>query len=185
MLVEAVLLGLIGSTGGLLLGFAIAFSIQVMFAAVGMDLSGAGMRLTPQALLWTYAVGLLVTIVAAAFPAIRAGRVPPVAAMSGDVMTGKSGLGWRAVGGGLMIAFGMVALLTGLVMDTLDNRLWYVTTGASNFLLGVAAVSPILGRPVVWLLGRLNQAVFGQVGRLAEVNALRNPRRTAWSRPPP
>jgi len=45
-------------------------------------------------------------------------------------------------------------------------------------LIGVALLSPILGRPVLALIGRLYRPL-GAVGRLATQNALRNPRRTA------
>jgi putative ABC transport system permease protein len=176
---EALLLGLIGSTLGLALGFGLAFGISKLFGGVGLDISGAPMRLTVPAVLATYGVGLLVTLVAASIPAIRASRVPPVAAMSGDYATGASGLGWRAVLGGLLTALGAAALLYGLFGNPSFNRMIAIGGGAVGVLLGVAAISPILGAPVIWLLGRIGSGLFGATGRLAETNSVRNPRRTA------
>ena len=179
VLIEAVVLGLVGSTLGLLLGFALAFGISRLFGNIGLDISGAAMRLTPEAVIWTYAVGMIVTLVAAMVPAIRASRVPPVAAMSGDFASGQSGLGWRAGLGGALTAVGAATLLYGLFGNPSFNRLYAIGGGAIAVLLGAAAVSPILGAPVIWLLGRLNMGLFGATGRLAEVNSARNPRRTA------
>ncbi|MCA0438405.1 MAG: ABC transporter permease [Actinobacteria bacterium] len=179
VMIEALVLGVVGSTLGLLLGFGLAFGISKLFGSIGLDISGAQMRLTLPAVAWTYAVGVLVTLVAALIPALRASRVPPVAAMSGDFATGQSGLGWRAALGGALTALGAAALLYGLFGDPPFNRMYAVAGGAVGVLLGAAAISPILGAPVIWLLGRIGNGVFGATGRLAEVNSARNPRRTA------
>ena len=179
VMVEALILGVVGSTIGLALGFGLSFAIAKLFGNLGLDISGAPMRLTLPAIAWTYGVGLLVTLVAALVPAFRASRVPPVAAMSGDFATGTSGLGWRAALGGLLTAAGAGFLLYGLFGDPPFNRLAAVGGGAVAVLLGVAAVSPILGAPVIWFLGRIGRGMFGVTGRLAETNSVRNPRRTA------
>ena len=176
---EALILGVVGSTLGLALGFALAFGISRLFGGIGLDISGTPMRLTPQAVIATYAVGILVTLIAASIPAVRASRVPPVAAMSGDYATGASGLGMRAVLGGLLTAAGAGGLLFGLFGDPSFNRLWLIGGGALAVLLGVAAISPILGAPIIWLIGKVGSGLFGATGRLAELNSRRNPRRTA------
>lgn len=179
VLLESIVLGLFGSTGGLLVGFALAKGISLLFTSLGMDMGAAEMQLTPSALLATYSLGMTITVFSAMAPAVRASRVPPVAAMSGEVMTGASGLGWRAVVGGLITTAGTVSLFLGLFRESLDNRFWYIIAGVVLMMLGAAAISPIIGAPVVWLTGRVNVMIFGMTGRLAEVNAARNPRRTA------
>ncbi|MBW3085519.1 hypothetical protein KEM60_01719 [Austwickia sp. TVS 96-490-7B] len=176
---EALILGLVGSTLGLGLGLALAFGISQVFGTLGLDISGSSMQLTGQAVLATYLVGVLVTIGAAVIPAVRASRVPPVAAMSGDFATGASGLGWRAVVGSTVTAIGGAVLAYGLFGQPEFNRMWAIGLGALALVLGIAAVSPIVGAPVIWLIGRAGEAVFGTTGRLAELNAARNPRRTA------
>jgi len=51
--------------------------------------------------------------------------------------------------------------------------------GMLSILVGVSLMSPVLGRPLVALLGLVYRRVFGTVGHLAAQNSMRNPRRTA------
>ncbi len=179
VLFEAFVIGLVGSTAGLALGLGIARLIMGLFGSMGLDIADTPLTLAPRTVLVTYAVGLVVTLVASYLPSRRAARVPPVAAMTGDVLTGRADLGKRAVVGGLLTAVGAAALLVGLFAESIDNRAAVVGGGALATVLGVAAISPFLGRPVIWAMGRVFRGVYGQVGALAELNAVRNPRRTA------
>src|SRR5205814_9839799 len=57
------------------------------------------------------------------------------------------------------------------------NTLWVILGGVLVSFIAVALLTPLLGRPVVSLLGRLfSWSVPGQLGRR---NSARNPRRTA------
>ena len=85
VLVEALVIGLIGSTVGLLLGFALAQGLKSLFGAIGIDLTAAGLVFQWRTAAAAYAVGVLVTLVAAYLPARKASRVPPIAAMRDDV----------------------------------------------------------------------------------------------------
>lgn len=180
VLFEAFVVGLVGSTLGLLLGIGIALGISAMFEAIGLDLGGTAISLAPRTIVVSYLVGMIVTMLAAYIPARRASSVPPVAAMTGDMMTGKAGLGRRVVLGTSLVVVGLAVLFGGLFLDDVPGgNLWWVGLGALLTLLGVTSVSPILGRPLTALLGGIYGAVFGTVGRLAHLNADRNPRRTA------
>ncbi|GMA20732.1 ABC transporter permease [Arsenicicoccus piscis] len=179
VLFEALVMGLVGSTLGLLAGVGIALAITAIFKQIGLDVGGAGISLAPRTILASYLVGLLVTMAAAYFPARRASSVPPVAAMTGDAMTGKNETGRRVALGSVLAALGFAALLTGLFWSGAANRVTWIGLGALGALLGVAALSPLLGRPLTWALGRFYRKAFGTVGQLAELNADRNPRRTA------
>lgn len=179
VLFEALVIGLVGSTAGLGLGLGIARGIMALFDSLGLDIADTPLTLAPRTILVTYAVGLVVTLVASYLPSRRAARVPPVAAMTGDVLTGRADLGKRAIVGGLVSTVGVAALLVGLFAESIDNRAAVVGGGALATVLGVAAVSPFLGRPVIWAMGRAFRGMYGQVGTLAELNAVRNPRRTA------
>ncbi len=99
VLVEASVVGLIGSVIGIGLGFVLAVGIKLLFGRVGLDLGTAGLVLRPRTVAVALGVGLLVTIAAAYLPARRAGRVPPVAAMRDDVALAESSLRWRVVVG--------------------------------------------------------------------------------------
>ncbi|WP_028709058.1 ABC transporter permease [Propionicicella superfundia] len=178
VLFEAAIIGLGGATAGIGFGWLLATGINGLMAYVGVDLGGALPGLSPTAVIASYAVGLLVTLGAAYVPAARASKVPPIAAMTGEYMTGTQGLGRRTILSVVMIAAGAVAMAGGL-FGWFPEALACVGVGALLILLGVAGAGPLLGRPVTWVLGRVYGLAFGSVGRLAELNAARNPRRTA------
>lgn len=178
VLLEAFLIGVVGATLGLLLGVVLAMGIKALFATIGLDLSGSGLVFAPRTVIAAYAVGILVTMVAAWVPARRAGSVPPVAAMRDSIDTG---IGHHPVRRGLEVgvfALGVVAFLYGLFVA--DSReLWWIGGGIVGLVLGTAFLAPFVGRPVISGLGRLYRAAFGSVGRMAEQNSVRNPGRTA------
>ncbi len=178
VLFEALVVGLLGSTAGLGLGVALAVGIRALFAHIGLDLSGTPLVLRGRTVGAAYAVGVLVTLAAAYLPARRAGRVPPVAAMREDVEVGETPLRRRVALGALLVGVGAVALGLGLFADVPDH-LWWVGLGILGVVLGVAMTSPLVGRPVLRALGTAYRMLFPAVGRMAEQNALRNPRRTA------
>ena len=178
VLTEAAILGFVGSSVGLALGFGLALGLRALFGQFGLDLSGQPLVFSASTIVAAYAVGLLVTLVAAYLPARRAGRTAPVAVMRDGVGGGERGLGRRAAVGVTMTVAGVAALLTGLLADV-PGLIWWIALGALSSLLGVAAASPVLGRPVLALSGAASTRLFGATGRLAAQNAQRNPRRTA------
>ncbi|QWC84085.1 ABC transporter permease [Nocardioidaceae bacterium] len=178
VLTEAVILGVLGSTLGLALGLGLAFALRALFGQFGLDLSGQPLVFSATTVVAAYAVGVLVTLVAAYLPARRAGRTAPVAVMREGTGGSERGLGRRAVLGVVAAVAGVAALVTGLVAPV-PGLIWWIGLGALSALLGVAAASPVLGRPVLAASGALSTRLFGAPGRLAAQNAQRNPRRTA------
>ena len=178
VLFEAFVVGLVGATLGLGLGFVLALGIKALFAQFGLDLSGSPLVFEWTTAMWSYAVGLLVTMVAAYLPARRAGKMPPVAAMRDDVALPESALRWRLLVGGVLMVGGLVAGYLG-AFTTIDHSALYVGGGVFGLLLGVALTSPVIGRPVIAACGFVYRRLFGTVGVMAEQNAIRNPRRTA------
>jgi putative ABC transport system permease protein len=171
---EAVGVGFVGSTLGLAAGVGLAALLRTLFKALGAELGG-GLTFTYQPVLWSYVVGMLVTIVAAYFPARRAAKVPPVAAMRDDVAMPQRSLRIRVLIGSLVTAAGVV--LAGLGLSSSGAAL--LGAGLALVFLGVAMLAPVIARPVVKALGAAYPRVFRTPGRLATQNALRNPRRTA------
>lgn len=178
VLFEATVIGLIGSIIGLGLGIVIAMGIRVLFGQFGLDLSGQSLIITPRTVIVSLVVGVLVTLVAAYLPARKAGKVPPVAAMRDDAVLAESGMRGRILVGGLLTAVGAALLATGLFADVPKATYW-VGGGILGVVLGVALISPLVGRPVIAGIGWIWRKVFGAVGLMAEQNAQRNPRRTA------
>jgi len=178
VLFEALVIGFIGSTIGLALGFVLATAIKALFATIGLDLSGSPLIFEPRTALVAYLVGILVTAFAAYLPGRRAGRIAPIEALRDDVAMPESSIRVRAAIGTAMTALGAVALGVGL-FTTIPSPLVSIGAGMLLVVVGVAIASPLLGRPVVALVGMAYRRMFGTVGRLAEQNAMRNPRRTA------
>ena len=178
VLFEALVIGFIGSTFGLALGFVLATGIKALFAAIGLDLSGAPLVFEPRTAIVAYLVGILVTAFAAYLPGRRASHIAPVEALRDDVAMPESSIRTRAAIGTAMTVLGAVALGVGL-FTSVANALVSIGVGMFLVVVGVAIASPLLGRPVVALVGMLYRRMFGTVGRLAEQNAMRNPRRTA------
>lgn len=177
VLFEALLLGLVGSTIGLGLGYLLAMGIRALFANFGLDLSGQSLIFEPRTVLAAYAVGVVVTMASAWFPARRTGRIAPIQALRDDVAMPESSLRRRLVIGFLLIVGGAAALAGGL-LDRVPEPGWFVGGGILAILLGVASASPVIGAPFLsaaaWVMARL----FGSVGTLAGQNSRRNPRRT-------
>jgi putative ABC transport system permease protein len=178
VLFEALVVGLVGSAVGLGLGFLLAVGIKVLFAQFGLDLSGSPLVFEPSTAAAAFGVGLVVTMVAAYLPARRAGKMPPVAAMRDDVAMPEAALRWRIWAGALLLVVGVVNTYLGAFTD-IDRSAYWVGSGALAVVLGATLTSPLIGRPVIALLGLLYRRLFRTVGLMAEQNAIRNPRRTA------
>jgi len=178
VLFEALVIGFIGSTVGLALGFALAVGIKALFGTIGLDLSGSPLVFELHTAVACYLVGMLVTAFAAYLPGRRASRIAPIEALRDDVAMPESSIRRRALIGTAMTALGTGALGVGLFTE-ISRAVVYIGAGMLLVVLGVAFASPLLGRPVVALVGVVYRRLFGTVGRLAEQNAMRNPRRTA------
>jgi putative ABC transport system permease protein len=172
---EAIGVGLIGSTIGLAAGAGLAVGLR---ALIGIEGEG-GLVFTPTPVIWSYAVGLVITLVAAYFPARRAAKIPPVAAMRDDVAMPKRSLHRRIGVGTVLTVAGAVLLGLGLTETLPGNPLIPIGGGAFAVFLGVAMLAPVISRPVIRVLGAAFPRLFGAPGRMARENALRNPRRTA------
>ncbi|WP_392544345.1 ABC transporter permease [Oryzobacter telluris] len=178
VLLEAALVGFVGSAFGIGLGVLLAIGIKALFGRIGLDLSENPLVVDPRTIVVSLVVGVLVTVAAAYLPARRAGSVPPVAAMRDDVALAESGLKWRLTVGALLLAAGVGAMVAGL-MDVGSEPTYVLGGGAFGVLVGTALLSPVLGHPVLAGLGWVYRRLFGAVGLMAEQNARRNPRRTA------
>ncbi len=171
---EAIGVGVVGSTLGLAAGTGLALLLQQIFRSTGADLDG-GLAFTYKPVLWSYVVGIVVTVVAAYFPARRAAKIPPVAAMRDDVAMPQRSLRIRLIIGSVVTAAG--AVLTGFGLG--DAPIAVLGVGAALVFLGVALLAPVFSRPTVRALGAAYPKLFRTPGRLARQNAMRNPRRTA------
>lgn len=177
VLVEAVLMALVGSTLGLLVGLGLARGLAALFSSFGLEINSAVLNLTPLTVLAAYAVGIVVTVAAAYLPARRASKVAPVEAMREDVSMTEGSLRRRTLIGTVLLVIGAGLAVAGVVGAPGNDAIW-IGAGAVIWVLTVAAISAVLGRPVLVACRALFSRLFGTTGRLAGDNAIRNPRRT-------
>ena len=78
---EGLLLGVVGAVIGLFAGIGLAPALDGLFRAFGADLPDNGTVLETRTVVVSLAVGIAVTVAAGFLPALRATRVPPIAAM--------------------------------------------------------------------------------------------------------
>lgn len=175
VLAEALVLGLAGSTVGLLAGLGIASALRAGFGAMGLTLDG-GLVIEPRTVAVGYAVGVVVTLLAAYRPARRAAKVPPVAALRDDQAMPERSLRVRAVAGTALALAGAAGVAAGAAQDA---GAAVVGGGALALLVAAIVLSPVLAGPFIRVVGATLPGIAGTAGRLARDNALRNPRRTA------
>ncbi|GHJ39626.1 ABC transporter permease [Streptomyces sp. TS71-3] len=179
VLIEAVLLGVVGSVLGVVAGVGLAVGLMKLMSGLGMELSTGDLTVkwtTPTAGLL---LGVIVTVLAAYLPARRAGKVSPMAALrdSGNTTDGRAGV-VRGVLGVLLSAGGGAALYASAGAEkAMQGSLW-LGLGVVLSLIGFIVVGPLLASGVVRVISVVVLRFFGPVGRMAERNALRNPRRT-------
>lgn len=175
VVVQAVVLGLVGSGLGLAWGIGLGELVVAWVRAltpVRLD----GLTVDPLAVATAAGVGLLVTIVAGLEPAIRAGGISPVEALAarGRPSLGPARLRWLV--GVFAVVAGVAWLLwpTGpLDVAALRALLVYAV------LLAVTLVSPFLLGPLGRFVGLPFALAVGLEERLARVALLRDRGRTA------
>ena len=81
VLVEGFVIGVLASALGLALGVALAKGLSALMAAMSLDLPKAGTVFETRTVIVSMLLGTIVTLVASIAPAMKATRVPPIAAV--------------------------------------------------------------------------------------------------------
>lgn len=181
---EGLLLGVCGSVAGLFIGLGLAPALDQLFKAFGADLPDNGTVLETRTVIVSLLVGVVITILAGFFPALRATRVPPIAAMREGTSIPPRPLPSKRV----LIARFLLALIGVLVVSRLIGGkvilpvllvVWAVRgamlfsrvrrSGQHRRYRIIPALGRTLGLIVSWR---------GITGRLARENSVRQPGRT-------
>ena len=178
---EALTLGVLASAVGIVAGLGVAKAINALFTAVGADIPTAGIALEPRTIFIAVLVGVGVTLLSALTPALRATRVPPVAALQEGATLPPTrfakfstaiALVFAALGGG--------SLAYGILGDGAANgRLLFMGLGALLLFVAIAMLAKYVVRPASRIIGWPLEKLAPTSGRLARDNAGRNPSRTA------
>ncbi len=178
---EALVMGVLASLVGLFAGLGVATGVNALFQAAGVDIPRSGLVMEPRTVIVALAVGIGVTLLSAIVPALRATRVPPVAALQEGASLPPSRFArfmpYVAVAAAVLGALGIVGGMYGSGGTT--ARLGQIAFGAIFIFLAVAVVSKYFIRPVAGVIGWPLQRLSAVSGRLARDNARRNPERTA------
>jgi putative ABC transport system permease protein len=180
VLVEALVIGAVGTVLGLGLGLGMASGLIALMR--GMDVPVGSLDVTASAAITAAVIGILVTLLGAFWPAHRAGRVSPIRAVlgSGEVR-GRASKRRLAIGLALFLPglwFGG-SFWFGSESDTAGIAAYGGIVMTMAMFAGMAIAAPFLIMPVVrWLAVPLRR-VLPTGGRLAADALLSNPLRTA------
>ncbi|WP_231598758.1 ABC transporter permease [Corynebacterium occultum] len=178
---EALLVGVIGSAIGVVVGLGMVQGIKAALAFFDLELPDSGLGLTPTSVIVPILLGTVVTVLSAWAPARRAGAVQPVEAMRTTETAAGSSLKGRTLIGVLLILIGAAAAIGAVLMEeaATGTRASLVGVGALGVITGFFLAGPAMSLPVVPGIGKVIGAPFGAVGKLAATNSRRSPRRTA------
>jgi putative ABC transport system permease protein len=182
IIAEALVVGVVASVIGLLVGFVLAKGLFWLFDKVGFTLPNQGLVFETRTAIIALAAGIIVTLVASLRPARRATRVPPIAAVrEGSTLPPGRFARFRGLGAIVLALLGFAALAYGIWAPGLGTTEVLVSMGLGTLLvfLGVALFSSRLVRPLAHVLGWPATRIGGAAGRLARDNARRNTQRTA------
>jgi putative ABC transport system permease protein len=180
VVVEALIMGALASVVGLFLGLALAKFLFWLFDAVGFTLPNQGLLFEARTIIVSLALGIVVTLIASFFPALRATRVPPIAAVrEGATLPPGRFARFRTPFAALLTAVGFALLVLGLFSHGTSTVLFLLIAGTILVFIGVALLSAPFIPVLSGILGWPATKIGGAAGTLARDNARRNPQRTA------
>jgi putative ABC transport system permease protein len=180
VLTEALVIGVAGTVLGLALGLGLASGLISLMR--GMDVPVGTPDVSASAAITAAAIGIVVTLLGAFWPAHRAGRVSPIRAVVGNAQVRTKALKRR-------LAVALVLFTPGL---WLGGSFWFggasETGGVASYggilmtmamFAGMAIAAPFIVLPVIRWLAIPVRRVLPTGGRLAADSLLSNPLRTA------
>lgn len=182
-LAEAALLGAAGSTVGILFGIGVAHALfGLLNDAVNAGVPAHAVVVGAGPVLAGLGIGLVVTMVSALLPALRATRTSPLAALRElptAAVTGRARRIVRAVAA--LLAAGAGAAVTVVGAGDADPEAAALTIVAGGVLafLGVLIAAPLFIGALTAAVGRPLTVLAGTPAKVAVANARRNPGRTA------
>jgi putative ABC transport system permease protein len=182
VVLEGLVIGLLASAIGLVMGFGIAKGMLALFSALGVDLPEAGTVFALRTIIVSLLLGTGITLLATLLPARRATRVPPIAAVREGSTLPPSRMAAHSLKAGLGVTLSSVAAISaGVFAGGLSGMAvgLLLALGVIGLFLGIALLAPRLVKPLARVVGWPARRAGGVAGELADANALRNPGRTA------
>lgn len=178
VLAEAALLGTAAATAGLGAGIGLGRFLLWLLPRVELPVPVGEAVVLGRTVAAAFLVGFGVTVLAVLYPAWRAARIPPIAAI-GDPVLPPGPRRARIWPGAAVLTGGLVVAAVGLLRVSETAQSVAVTfLGCFVAFCGVVLLGGAYMGPLARLTGRPLRRVGGVIGRLAAANAARNPRRT-------
>jgi len=182
VIVEALVIGLGASIMGLFAGLGLAIGLNELFRALNLDLPQTTTVFATRTIVVSLLVGTLVTVFAGLFPALRATRVPPIAAVREGATLPRGRLApFVPYIAGAVVVLAVIALAYGTLVDDIatGDRFLLLGAGVLALFIGVAMLASRVVVPLAKVVGVPARRLGGAAGKLAQSNAQRNPGRTA------
>ncbi|MCE5209178.1 MAG: FtsX-like permease family protein [Chloroflexi bacterium] len=177
-LVEGLIQGIIGTAGGVAVGYLLAMLVVKGISPVMQQFLNINLGLpviTPATLIGSIVMGIGVTLLAGLLPARQASRITPLEALRPVVgqVTWRQMTGFSFWCGVVMVALAVVALMT--------KNTGLLALGGVLFIVGLILAIPGLVNPIANLFGRLLSFLYARSGilQISEGNLSRQPSRTA------
>ena len=177
VLLESAVLGLIASLLGIVVGLGVASGLKALLTAIGFPLTKGPLILTANTIRKGMLAGIVSTMVAALVPALRAARIPPIAALAETVLEHRKASKVR-IAAGILVLAGAAALVVSGLRASGNPAVYRVGIAAGVTVFGLLLVNPAMLVPFTRSAGapmRMN----GMAGQLAQENVVRSPRRNA------
>lgn len=180
VIIEAVVMSLVASMIGVLLAVGIMSGLVLFASTVGLAGSVGVFSMSWHAVVWPIVAGVVVTIIAASGPAREATRVAPIEALrsvQSETQSKNAGL-VRLIVGIIFLIIGFAVIAVAQFQDDPTVSLVFALLGSIISAVGVLMLAVFVIPSVTYKLGKL---LFSKSvpGKLAALNSIRNPKRTA------
>ncbi len=177
---EALVMGAVAAVAGFGLGIGVSEALNAVLAAAGSTLPPTELAVGAGPVVAAPVLGIGLTVAVSLLPTMRARRVAPMAALADGADIDPRGRRRSVIAGAAVGAAGLVLMATGLLSEPQTSTLILLLGfGGLGMLVGVHILSPAVAGPMSQALGWPAARAFHLNGRLARLNAVRNPRRTA------
>ncbi|WP_419919015.1 ABC transporter permease [Candidatus Poriferisocius sp.] len=150
---EAIVVGLVSTGLGLVGGVGLAVMLRAIFNAIGLDLPDAPIVVGSRTVIAAFAIGVGVTLVSAIWPALKARRVVPMAALAEDARLSASEVHRAPWLGGLLIAAAVAVVALGISFPSTGLIVLTGLAGPILMYTGGVRLHPFAGRVGVLVLG--------------------------------
>ncbi|MXW41740.1 MAG: ABC transporter permease [Acidimicrobiia bacterium] len=177
---EALMVGIVATILGFGLGILVALGLRGLIEASAGGLPTPDLVINVWAFVAAVIVGVGVAMVTAILPTIQARRITPMVALADNPEINLFQRRRSTIFGSITGGLGLILMLIGLFNNLSTTLLTLLLSlGGLLILLGINISTPALARSTSLFLGWPAERLFNIKGRLARLNAARNPRRTA------